>query len=445
VALERGFFRLVNDRDDDRGYPEEVLLETPRPHPDTGRPPRLLAIRPFLWLVLGEMLANIGLWAFFIASEGDAAFRLDATPSQFGILISSYSLAFIPASPAFGLLADRWSPKRLLIIAHACAVGILFLGSLAPSLVWLYAVTALFGLAEAVVWPARGALVPLLVDEDRLVQANGMMGVAWQVPLVIGPALAAVAVRTLGPDAPYYMAMIAVALAIPLYALVPDRRKDRPPKEDREPVLADLATGFREALRTPILRALIVRAIVAYLLLGMVITLESLYVRETLDRGQEFLGIIFSVTGAGAALGSAALAGLKHGVGREHLLLAIGLTGGGIGYLLYIGTASPVVSLIGSFLFGAGFTFFSSPGQALIQRVAVHPGKVTSVYAMLSEGGPLAAAMLVAVLGRFISVQPWLIGSAAVFTVLGLTSLPGARTRGEPATEAREPTAGTGP
>ena len=89
MALERGFFRLVNDRHDDRGYPEEVLLETPRPHPDSGRPPRLLAIRPFLWLVLGETLANIGLWAFFIASECDAAFRFDATPGQFGILISS--------------------------------------------------------------------------------------------------------------------------------------------------------------------------------------------------------------------------------------------------------------------------------------------------------------------------------------------------------------------
>jgi predicted MFS family arabinose efflux permease len=429
VALQRGFFRVVNERRE-HGYAEEVLLETPRPHPDSGRPPRLLAIRPFLWLVLGEMLANVGLWSFFVASEGDAVFRFDASPSQLGILISSYSIAFIPASPAFGLLADRWSPKRLLIMAHGAAIAILFFASLAPSLPWLYAATAMFGFAEAVVWPARGAMVPLLVDEDRLVQANGMMGVAWQVPLVIGPALAAVVIRILGPDAPYYMAMAAVALAIPLYLLIPDRRKGHPDKRER--FFADLATGFREALRTPILRSLIVRAVMAYLLLGMVITLEALYVRETLGRGQDFLGVIFSVTGAGAVLGSATLVALKHGVGREHLLMAIGLTGGGIGYVLYIGTSSPLVSLIGSFLFGAGFTFFSSPGQALIQRVAAHPGKVTAVYAMLSEGGPLAAALVVAILGRFIAVQPWLIGAAIVFTALGLASLPGSRRRGQP-------------
>jgi predicted MFS family arabinose efflux permease len=383
------------------------------------------------------MLANVGLWSFFVATEGEAVFRFDASPGQLGILISSYSVTFIVASPAFGLLADRWSPKRLLLLANASAVVVLFLASRAPSLPWLYAVTALFGLAEAVVWPARGALVPLLVDERRLVQANGMMGVAWQVPLVIGPALAALMVGVLGSDGPYYLAMTAMALSLPLYLLIPDRRKGR--GEEREPFFADLAGGFREGWGTPVIRALIVRAVAAYLLLGMAITLETLYIRDVLGRGQDFLGVIFSVTGAGAALGSLALVALKHGVGREHLLMAVGLFGGGIGYILYIATSSPAVSLTGAFLFGAGFTFFSTPGQALIQRVSDQPGKVTGVYAMLSEGGPLAAALLVAVLGNLIAVQPWLLGSAVLFTVLGVASLPGARRRGEPSDELPEP------
>jgi predicted MFS family arabinose efflux permease len=424
---------MVNEERAPDAVPEEVLLEVPRPHPDTGSPPRLLAIRPFLWLVLGEMLANVGLWSFFVASEGEAVFRFQATPSELGLVLSAYSLTFIPAAPAFGLLADRWSPKRLLLLAHGSAVVVLFLASRAPSLPWLVVVMGLFGLAEAAVWPARGALVPLLVDRHRLVQANGMMGVAWQIPLVIGPALAAVAVRTFGSDGPYFLAMVAVALSLPLYGLIPDRRKGR--GEERERFIADLAGGFREGWGTPVIRALIVRAVGAYLLLGMAITLETLYVRDILGRGQDFLGLIFSVTGAGAALGSLALAALKHGVGREHLLMALGLTGGGIGYVLYIATSSAVVCLVGAFLFGAGFTFFSSPGQALIQRVAAQPGKVTAVYAMLGEGGPLAASLLVAAIGGLIAVQPWLVGSAVLFMLLGLASLPRARRRGEPSGE----------
>jgi predicted MFS family arabinose efflux permease len=416
---------VVNE---ERSVPEEVLLETPRPHPDSGSPPRLLAIRPFLWLVLGEGLANIGLWSFFVASEGEAAFRFGATPAQFGILISSYSVMFIAASPAFGLLADRWSPKRMLLLAHGAAFIFLFLASQAPSLPWLYAATALFGLAEAVVWPARGALVPLLVREDRLVQANGMLGLAWQIPLVIGPALAGVVAGSFGSNAPYYVAMTAIALSLPLYTMIPDRRKAAGAED--ESFMADLVSGFREGWRTPVLRALILQAMAAYLLLGMAITLEALYVKDILNREQAFLGILWSLTGAGAALGSAVLAALRQGVGREHLFVALGLTGGGIGYVLYVATSMPIVSLVGSFLFGAGFTFVSSPGQALIQRVARNPGKVTSVYAMLSEGGPLATSVLVALAGGLISVQPWLIGSAALFLALGLASLPGASRRG---------------
>jgi predicted MFS family arabinose efflux permease len=423
---------MVNDHEE-RAVPE-VLLEVPRPHPDSGSPPRLLAIRPFLWLVLAEGLANVGLWSFFVASEGKAAFRFGADATQFGILISSYSVLFVLASPAFGLLADRWSPRWLLVLANAGALGSLGVAMWAPSLPWLYLATALFGLAQAVVWPARGALVPLLVEERRLVQANGMMAVAWQVPLVIGPAVAGLVARAWGSDAPYLVAIAAVVLSVPFYAAIPDRRKERP--EEREPFLAELAGGFREGLRTPILRALIVRACIAYLLLGLAITLETLYVREILHRGQDFLGVLWSLAGAGAVLGSLALARMREGAGREHLLVALGLTGGGIGYLLYVGTSLPWVSAAGSFLFGAGFTFLSSPGQALIQRVAVQPGKVTAVYAMLSEGGPLVTALMVAVLGGLVGVQLWLVGAAVLFILLGLTSIPGAGRRGARVPEA---------
>jgi hypothetical protein len=100
---------------------------------------------------------------------------------------------------------------------------------------------------------------------------------------------------------------------------------------------------------------------------------------------------------------------------------------------------------VGSFFFGAGFTFVSSPSQALIQRVAVQPGKVTAVYAMLSEGGPLVTSLLVAVAGGLVSVQPWLVVSAALFILLGFSSLPGSRRRGQVAEAEPIPERSPGP
>jgi predicted MFS family arabinose efflux permease len=412
---------MVNEPHDRRPVAEERFADVPRPRPDAPPLPRLLTIRPFLWLVLGEGLANLGLWAFFIAVEGEAAFRFGATPSEFGILLSAYSLVFLITSPGFGVLADRWSPRALLLLANGGATAFLLIALLAPSLPWLYLSAALFGLTQAVVWPARGALVPLVVDEHRLVQANGMMSLASWIPMIAGPAIAGVVVRAWGSDAPYLVAMASIVLSLPLFAAIPDRRKDRP--EEREPFLAELAGGIREGWETPILRAMIVRAGIAYALLGLVSTLETLYIREVLHRGQDFLAFVWAVAGVGAALGAAALARVRQGAGREHSLIALGLTLGGVGYVLYVGTSLPVISSIGSFLFAAGFALFSSPAQALIQRVAAQPGKVTSVYAMLSEGGPLATSLLVAVVGGVVTVQPWLVTAAVVFTLLGLFSL----------------------
>ncbi len=397
----------------------ELLLPPPLPDTGGGPPLHLLANRPFLWLVMGEGFAGIALWAFFLAVIGDATYRLDASPGELGILLASFSVTFIPSTPAFGTLADRWSPQRMMLIGMLGLVGSILIAVAADSVQWLYLSMAAAGVTEGVLWPARGALVPRLVPRDRLVQANGMVGVAHQIPMALGPAIAGLVVGLWGPEAPYLAALVAVAVALPFYRLVPDRRAQG---KAATTFLRDLVGGLREGLRIPVLRALFALGVAVMFLIGLLITLEPLFVRRILDRGQAALGLLWSVHGVGGLLGSLALVRLRSGARREMLLVGAGITLGGAGFLLYVGTASLVTATVGTAVLGVGFTLFFTPAQALIQRISAAPGRVTAVFVVISEAGPFVAALLIGVLGR-VSVQPWLVASALAYLVVGLAGL----------------------
>jgi predicted MFS family arabinose efflux permease len=406
---------------------EESLFEVPLPHAEApSAPPRLLTNRPFLWLVAGDSFATLGRWAFFLAAVGDAAYRLDASPAQVGLLLASFSLPLIVASPLYGAAADRWSPKLLLVFTVAASLGPPLLAIRANSLGSLFVATTLYGLMHGAVMPARGALVPRLVPADQLVRANGMISAAFSAQLVVGPALAALLVRVGGPHAPYLVTVGASALAFAAYLGVPDRRK-QDVGGPRQAIFADVGSGFREGWQNLALRNLFGISMSIWFLIGLLIALEPLYIKDDVGAGQDFLGVVWAVYGAGEVAGSVLLTRTKSGAGREPSLVAFGLLLASVGFLLYVSVSSPIAVIAGNVVFGVGFPFYTATSNALIQRVARHPGKVTAAFSMAGEGGPVAASAILAAAGGALSVRSWLLVSGLAFTVVAVMALGVAR------------------
>lgn len=401
----------MSEHDDvDRGE-----IAPPPLHEVSADPPRLLANRPFVWLVAGELLAGTALWAFFLAVLGDASYRFGATPGQLGFLLACFSITFIPSAPAFGTVADRWSPKLMIMLGVVGFTAPLAAGLLAGSLVPLYLSMALAGVAEGAIWPARGALVPRLVAADRLVQANGMIGAARELPLIVGPAAGGVLAALWGRGAPYLLALGLLLAALGLYALVPDRRVERPTDES---FLRDLGVGLRAGLRVPVLRVLFLAAFAVMLLFGVFQVLEPVFVRSVLGRGQDALGFLWSVAGVGAFLASLALIRLRRAVGAEILIVGIGVMAAGLGTLVYGGPGVYMWAIVGSVVVGVGFALFFAMGQALIQRISDSPGKVGGVFVVIGEIGPLLAALGIGALGT-LDVQRWFVGMGVLFLAVG--------------------------
>ena len=82
------------------------------------------------------------------------------------LFVAMWSPAALLAGPA-GLLADTWSPRRLLILSSLAAAALSGGLAFADGLALILALVALMGCLNAIAMPAEFALLPLVAGERR--------------------------------------------------------------------------------------------------------------------------------------------------------------------------------------------------------------------------------------------------------------------------------------
>lgn len=121
-----------------------------------------------------------------------------------GWMAAGYSLAQFLSGPFLGNLSDRYGRRPLLLLAIA-GLGIDFLlHALAPNLIWLFAGRLLAGVCGAS-WVIANALIADITTPEDRGRAFGLMGAAFGLGFVIGPAIGGI-LGTFGPRVPFYVA-----------------------------------------------------------------------------------------------------------------------------------------------------------------------------------------------------------------------------------------------
>lgn len=96
-----------------------------------------------------------------------------------------------------GTIADRYDRRKILLastllqVTCATALAVLAL-SAHPSLILIFALAGLFGVARAFIMPAASALAPMLVSNELLPRAIAWNSLATQAGMVLGPWLGGV-------------------------------------------------------------------------------------------------------------------------------------------------------------------------------------------------------------------------------------------------------------
>ncbi|MCU7730200.1 MFS transporter [Actinoplanes sp. KI2] len=341
------------------------------------------------------------------------------TGSETALVVLALRLPTLLTASVAGRAIDRWGARRvagadlavrcvalLLLICAGAATGALPL----PAVV---AAGALCGATSPASYAAVRWATPRLVGRGRLGQANIVIGLSDQLPLLAAGVLVGPSFELLGP---VYAVAVPAALLLPALAVV-----RRLPAAATAPSPAGPPHGPRRPPRRVL--ALIALSTAYYLLYGPFETVTPAYVRDRLGGDAGTYGLIWSAFGLGAILSLAAAARLaRRRPGRVNAIGAA-LWGATMLPLPIIGDAGTAAALF--LLSGAIWGPYTTIETSALQRwtdPSAHGAVFGLQRGLLATAAPLGAAGG-ALLAQVVSPPLVLGASAAACGVAGLAAL----------------------
>jgi hypothetical protein len=290
----------------------------------------------FMRLFWANTLSVLGTAVTQMALPLTAVQLLHASATDMGVLAACQLLPFIAGLPA-GVWIDRSRKRRLamsfdLLAAMSLAfVPIAYLnGFLSLPLLWF--VGAMVSTNEAVGGSAVQVFITHLVGRDRLVLANGKLSAAASASMVIGPALAAVLVASVG--APLAVTADAASFLISAFLIFRIRFNEPAPTNAGSHLLAEVWEGLQLVWRTPVLRGLVGVVGVWIPLNDSFKALYVLHAARNLLLDANDIALINALGAVGGLLGAAFAHRFERRIGIRAALI-FGIILGGCGYCLY--------------------------------------------------------------------------------------------------------------
>ncbi|MFC2004240.1 MFS transporter [Chloroflexota bacterium] len=394
-----------------------------------GFSPRKLRIfnslkNPVYRLYYGGMLGQVAAMNMQIMARSLLIYRLTGSAAILGGISLAFAFPLLLVALFGGAIADRVQKKYVLLAGQLSlaivSVGIalsLTLGYLSAEQSgswWLLIFASILqGIIMGLMMPSRQAIIGEIVSAEQVMNAVSLDVLGKNTLRFLAPAVTGFLIETFDFAAVYFAMTSMYLVAVVFFSFMP---LTGTMTTQSRGTLTDIKEGFKYIRRETTILLILLFTIFAIVLSLPYIPMMSIFAEDVLKVGASGMGILLSLSGIGAMLGSITLASLpnkKRGAMLviSSLFLSLALIGFSFSHSWYLS-----LSLI--ILVGLGQAGLMTLGSTLLQYYVEsdYRGRVMSVY-MMEPGMMSIGAFSAGLIAEAIGVQ-WAIGGFA--TVLAL-------------------------
>ena len=331
---------------------------------------------------------------------------IDRAAAYGGWLAFVYALMQFFCAPVLGNLSDAYGRRVVLLFALGALGCDYFIMGCAPTIGWLFLGRLIAGSAGASYTPAYAYVADLSAPEKRA-QRFGMLGAAFGLGFIVGPAIGAL-LSHFGPRAPFFVAgSLALLNTLFGYFALPEslpRARRRPFHWQRANPLGTL----RQVARYPLLRWLLGALFLWQVAHQVLPSVWSFYTISKFGWSERQVG--FSLTWVGLVMATAQ--GLLTGrlipwLGGERRAALAGMAAAIVAYLGYAlataGWMMYVVSL-STFIFALSYPSMNAIGSKQVPASA--QGEYQGAIACLQSLSAILSPPLMTQIFRYFSAAP---------------------------------------
>jgi MFS family permease len=375
-------------------------------------------------------LGMVGQWGAMnmqMVTNSLLAYRVTGSAAILGVVALANAIPVLVLSLFGGVVTDRVQKKTLLQIGQIAAmlvsliIGFFlsngYLSVKHPESWILLLFTSIFqGIVAAFVMPARQSIIPELVSRKELFNAVSLNTMGMNVFRIASPAIAGFLIDNISFEAVYFIMAGLFASGIVFNALLP--RTTQSTMRGSNPI-QDIKEGLIYMKGKPSILFVLSIAFAFIIFFMPFQNLLAVFSESILEVGATGLGVLMSVSGAGALSASILFASIPSR--RRGLVYILSTLITSVALILFAFSTSWTVSLILMIFIGMGQTGHVTTGTTLLQTLTEpqYMGRVMSVM-MMTWGLSGLGTFLGGLLSEGIGVQ-WAIGGFA--TALALLSL----------------------